>query len=265
MLIAVLEKRRNNIRSISYTGLVLLLALLAVDTTPAHILSENYFDKNGNKIHQFLVSIDSGSMSPNLNIGDLVVVEDLSRSGIRTWDEAERMGYKSLNLPGDVIVYLPYGKEILNRTDEAKSILGLPYLGYKTSPIIRRALRYVNQGQPMWEGGPPAPFSGYITKGDHNDRIDQMMGAIIGPANASYVQQHQGQIIEVDPDNMYIDKKTGLIIYKIEDETLVGEGISYLTPVKKEWIIGIVRARIPNGSDWNELSLARQDIKVRRG
>ena len=263
---AVLEKRRSNNRSISYAGLVLLLVLLAVDTIPAHILSENYLDINGNKIHQFLVSVDSDSMSPNINTGDLVVVEDLSRSRIITWDEAERKGYKSLNLPGDVIVYLPYGKEIMNRTDEAKSILGLPYPAYKANPIIHRALYYVNQGQPMWEGGPPAPFSGYITKGDHNDRIDQMVGAIIGPANASYIQQHQGQIIEVDSGKMYIDKKTGLIIYKIEDETLVGEGISYLTPVKEEWIIGIVRARIPNGSNWNELSLLpRQDIKVRRG
>jgi signal peptidase len=97
----------------------------------------------------------------------------------------------------------------------------------------------------MWEGGPKAPFSGYITKGDHNDRIDQVAGGIIGMANISYIQQHQDQIIEVTPGSIYIDKKTGLIIYIMENKTLVVEGISYLTPVKKDWVIGVARVRIP--------------------
>ncbi|VVB64741.1 Uncharacterised protein [uncultured archaeon] len=113
----------------------------------------------------------------------------------------------------------------------------------------------VDQGQPMWDGGPKAPFSGYITKGDHNDRIDQMAGAILGIANATYIKLHKDQLIAIKPDSMYIEKNTGVIIYKspptdlsflnLKNGTYVGEGISYLTPVKKEWVIGVAKFRIP--------------------
>jgi hypothetical protein len=106
----------------------------------------------------------------------------------------------------------------------------------------------------MWEGGPKAPFSGYITKGDHNDRIDQMEDAILGLANATYIQEHRDQIIDVDPGSIYMDKKTGLILYVVGNKTYVGEGISYLTPVKKEWIPGVARNRIPNVTNWANLS-----------
>nr|QNO50199.1 hypothetical protein AGFBIAGF_00029 [Methanosarcinales archaeon ANME-2c ERB4] len=41
------------------------------------------------------------------------------------------------------------------------------------TPIIHRAMYYMEAGDPMWEGGPIAPHSGYITKGDNNMVIDQ--------------------------------------------------------------------------------------------
>ena len=192
-----------------------------------------------------MVAVESGSMVPNLNIGDIVVVQGASRTEVIPWEEAKAEGYSAFSNPGDVILYRPYGKERQGLIDQGKALLGIPYPPEKATPIIHRALYYVNQSQPMWEGGPPAPFSGYITKGDHNDRIDQMAGAIIGLANTSYIQQNQDQILEVDPDGMYIDKKTGLIIYRMENETLVLQGISYLTPVKKDWVIGVARVRIP--------------------
>jgi signal peptidase len=192
-----------------------------------------------------MVAVESGSMVPNLNIGDIVVVQGASRTEVVPWDVAEPKGYTAFNNPGDVILYRPYGKERLDLIDQAKALLGMPYPPEKATPIIHRALRWVDQGQSMWEGGPKAPFSGYITKGDHNDRIDQVAGGIIGMANISYIQQHQDQIIEVTPGSIYIDKKTGLIIYIMENKTLVVEGISYLTPVKKDWVIGVARVRIP--------------------
>ena len=46
-------------------------------------------------------------------------------------------------------------------------------------------------------------------------------------------------------NDVYLDKKTGLLIYKTGNGTFVGEGISYLTPVKQEWVIGVARAKIP--------------------
>ena len=161
------------------------------------------------------------------------------------WDAAVTKGYTAFNNPGDVILYMPYGKERLGLIDQAMAIFGVPYPPDKATPIIHRAMSYVDQGQPMWDGGPKAPFSGYITKGDHNDRIDQMAGAILGMANASYIKEHTDQIVEVSPGSIYRDKKTGLILYEMGNKTYVGEGISYLTPVKKEWVIGVARVRIP--------------------
>src|SRR5512136_2705305 len=116
-----------------------------------------------------MVAVESGSMVPNLNIGDIVVVQGASRTEVIPWDAAETKGYTAFNNPGDVILYRPYGKERLGLLDQAKALLGIPYPQDKATPIIHRALRFVEQGQSMWEGGPQAPFSGYITKGDHND------------------------------------------------------------------------------------------------
>jgi len=36
-----------------------------------------------------------------------------------------------------------------------------------------------------------------------------------------------------------------LVIYELRNDSYVGEGISYLTPVKDEWVIGVARVRIP--------------------
>jgi signal peptidase len=46
-------------------------------------------------------------------------------------------------------------------------------------------------------------------------------------------------------NSIFLDKKTGMIIYRTGNGTFVGEGISYLTPVKEEWVIGVARAKIP--------------------
>jgi len=170
-----------------------------------------------------IVFVDSGSMSPNLDIRDLVVVEDISKRNIITYDEAELTGYKSFNKSGDVILYRSYGP-------------------YNNKTIISRALRYVETGEPMWDGGPIAPFSGYITKGDHNEVIDQMAGQIFGAVNKSYIEANRGKIMDVG-SGVFLDKQTGLIIYETKNGTFVGEGISFLTPVKKEWVVGVARSK----------------------
>ncbi len=201
-----------------------------------------------------MVAVESGSMVPNLNIGDIIVVQGASRTDIVTWEDAEKTGYKAFNLPGDVILYRPYGKESLNLLDQAKALIGMGYPPDKATPIIHRALRSVEKGKPMWEGGPAAPISGYVTKGDHNDVIDQNAGRIFGIANATYIQLHSDDITNIG-DGIYMDKRTGLIIYNsppvelgilgLKNGTYVGDGISYFTPVEKDWVIGVARVRIP--------------------
>ena len=74
--------------------------------------------------------------------------------------------------------------------------------------------------------------------------IDQMAGQMFGKANMSYIDSHRDEIMNVGSDR-YLDRNTGLIIYTTGNGTFVGEGISYLTPVKQEWVIGVARAKIP--------------------
>jgi signal peptidase I len=191
-----------------------------------------------------MVAVESGSMVPNLNIGDIIVVQGATRTEVIPWEDAEKSGYEAFNKPGDVILYRPYGKESLNLLDQLKMLVGLSPGNDKATPIIHRALKLVEKGEPMWDGGPAAPFAGYITKGDHNEVIDQEAGQIFGMANISYLQSHRDQIANLG-SGVFLDKRTGVVIYQTENGTFVGEGISYLTPVKEEWVIGVARAKIP--------------------
>ena len=192
-----------------FHGLIILSILVLIDCvgSSVEVLSDNYIIKDGQLIHQYLVCVDSGSMSPDLNPGDLVVLENTSN--IST---------------GDIILYNEYG--------------------YTDIHILHRVIDYVQKNEPMWEGGPRAPFAGYITKGDHNEVIDQMAGQTLGMANMSYFDQHRDDIMRVG-DDVYLDKNTGLLLYQTENGTFVGDGISYLTPVKDEWVIGVARVKIP--------------------
>ncbi|MDO9098131.1 MAG: S26 family signal peptidase [Candidatus Methanoperedens sp.] len=122
-----------------------------------------------------MVAVESGSMIPHIQIGDIIFVESVARTEIITYETGKEKGYTSFDDFGDVILYKPYGRD-------------------KVTPIIHRARYYVETGEPMWQGGPPAPYAGYITKGDNPK------------TNLAYDQQGS---------------------------------ISYLQPVKKEWVIGV--------------------------
>lgn len=129
-----------------------------------------------------MVAVETGSMIPHIQIGDIIFVESVDRTEIITYETGKKTGYESFDYYGDVILYRPYG-----RAD--------------VTPIIHRAMYYVEKGEPMWAVGPPAPHAGYITKGDNTK------------TNPAYDQQGS---------------------------------ISYLQPVKKEWIIGVARFyRVP--------------------
>ena len=88
--------------------LILILVLsISVPAKQDYFIIENHFEQNGTKIQQIMLPLNGSSMSPNLNSGDVLIVENLSRSDIVTGDEAERKGSKSFNLPGDVILLPP--------------------------------------------------------------------------------------------------------------------------------------------------------------
>ncbi|WAI02520.1 S24/S26 family peptidase [Methanogenium organophilum] len=101
-----------------------------------------------------VVAVESGSMVPNMNVGDLVFVAAADRYGpLTSWAEGQEAGYaKFATYPdlqgnqvyGDVIIYKPNGDTSVN-------------------PIIHRAV--------VWYDNTTTP--GYITKGDNNPTVDQ--------------------------------------------------------------------------------------------
>ena len=127
-----------------------------------------------------MVAVESGSMQPQMYRGDLIFIMDQHRfapseahgnSGVVTYKEGKKAGYKKFHHYGDVIIYRRYG-----RTDE--------------TPVIHRARFWVNKNENWYskanknyiEGADncgelpncPAPHAGFITKGDHNGMYDQV-------------------------------------------------------------------------------------------
>ncbi len=139
-----------------------------------------------------LVAIESPSMDPHIKQGDLVFVMEEgrfdgqgARSGVVTAQAGVENGYRTFRGHGDVIVYAPDGNDA-------------------ATPIIHRAMLWVEDGERWYDrangshvGGAdsceemrncPAPYAGFITKGDNNNRYDQVGGTTIsGPVRPDWV------------------------------------------------------------------------------
>jgi signal peptidase I len=108
-----------------------------------------------------VVTIESQSMVPHMNVGDLVIVVQKDRYGpFETWADGKQNGYIKYSDYGDVIIYKPNGLTSVH-------------------PIIHRAIQYVDDEQ-VTEikgmkllGNYTPPHAGYITWGDNNPRPDQ--------------------------------------------------------------------------------------------
>jgi signal peptidase len=101
-----------------------------------------------------VVAVESESMVPNMQVGDLVFVVAPDRfGGLQTWEEGEQTGYARFAEYPDLQGRMPYGDVIIYRPNGADSV----------HPIIHRAIR--------WDEAEPHP--GYITKGDNNPIEDQ--------------------------------------------------------------------------------------------
>lgn len=139
-----------------------------------------------------MVAVESGSMAPHMQEGDLVfVIEEhrlapssaTSETGVVTFSVAEQHEeYRKFGTFGDVIVYEPNGED--------------------RTPVIHRARFWVDAGENWYdEANPryldgescaaipncPAPHAGFITKGDHNHRYDQVRG-ISAPVRPTWVR-----------------------------------------------------------------------------
>ncbi|MGZ4863610.1 MAG: S26 family signal peptidase [Halobacteriota archaeon] len=101
-----------------------------------------------------LVAVQSGSMVPHINIGDVVYNRGLNRVSVVTYNDGKATGYQRFGDYGDVIVYRPNGDKNM-------------------TPIIHRAMYFVKKGDPLPNNQGTAVHDGYITKGDHNHDFDQ--------------------------------------------------------------------------------------------
>src|SRR3989337_664439 len=126
-------------------GIGLLRDLLFVISVVAIFSSVSYITLG---LWTPMVAVESGSMIPNIQIGDIIFVESISKADIITYVEGKNKDYTTFGEYGEVILYRPYGRE-------------------GVTPIIHRARYYVEKGEPMWTGGAPAPPAGYISKRDN--------------------------------------------------------------------------------------------------
>ncbi|WP_123535275.1 S26 family signal peptidase [Halosimplex salinum] len=139
-----------------------------------------------------MVAVESPSMTPNMQTGDLVFVMEEQRfpgdgaiagTGVVTASTGETTDYRKFAKTGDVIVYKPDGRE-------------------DTTPIIHRAMFWVDEGENWYDEANrqyvgnagdcdalkncPAPHAGFVTKGDANGVYDQSRG-LSSPVKPSWV------------------------------------------------------------------------------
>ncbi|MFB6133411.1 MAG: S26 family signal peptidase [Halanaeroarchaeum sp.] len=142
-----------------------------------------------------MVAVESGSMEPHLERGDLVFVMEETRfapeyatgeTGVVPYRTGIEHGYTSFGSYGDVIVYHPNGNP-------------------DRKPVIHRARFWVEEGENWYERADPAyvsgddcasipncpaPHAGFITKGDNpetNGYYDQTRG-ISEPVKPSWIE-----------------------------------------------------------------------------
>jgi len=125
-----------------------------------------------------LVAVESGSMEPNMEQGDLVLVVEQDRfasqladeHGIVTAANASGTGHRQFGEPGSVIVYRPDGND------------GTPII-HRVAFSVDRGENWIAMANPAHLGNVdecsdvascPAPYDGYITRGDANAQYDQI-------------------------------------------------------------------------------------------
>jgi len=142
-----------------------------------------------------LVVVESTSMVPHLQVGDLVFVMEEQRfagdaqhesTGIVPAHAGGVADHRTFSGPGDVIVFAPDGN-------------------FRSTPVIHRAMFYVAAGENWYDranashvradsceslSNCPAPHAGFITKGDNeatNDYYDQARG-ISKPVKPAWIK-----------------------------------------------------------------------------
>lgn len=215
-----------------------------------------------------VVTIESGSMIPNMNIGDLVVVVEKDRFGeLQTWDDGKVSGYKKFNDYGDVIIYRPNGV-----SDFWASIGVLPLS--KQHPIIHRAMTWVEATEPEplyinpYRGSvTPAGYLPFTVNGETTSGI-RILSTGPGVSYQNYTPGPNDLMMMLSKENYILPADAvvkgmgylwnggtitthGGYITKGDNNPasdqgyLSIEGIGTIEPVEKEWVIGKALFTVP--------------------
>jgi signal peptidase len=214
-----------------------------------------------------VVTVESGSMEPHMNIGDLVVVVAPDRFGpLQTWDEAHATSYEKFGDYGDVIIYRPDGD-----TDLWAQIGLLPLSSQH--PIIHRAMTWVDAGEA--EPSYLNPYEGSVTPTEYIPLATSNTTAfgyyVLYPMNATapenITEDARGMTFNTADTKYFIPEQYvvadqgyvrysaptthGGYITKGDNNPVSDEG--YLTvnnnqtiePVEKQWIVGKALFTVP--------------------
>jgi signal peptidase len=196
-----------------------------------------------------VVTIESESMVPHMNVGDLVFVVKADRfSDLQTWENGRVSGYKKFSDYGDVLIYAPNGAE--------GSLI--PGIGGGVHPIIHRALVTTGEGSPI-------PDYYYFFRGESSPSqylpVTELNGVWLLSDGTIVARIVNGNIYidsqNATPDEGYIvtsnsiAKNVGYITkgdnnYKSDQGSLLSRSeLGVIQPVKDEWIVGKALFAIP--------------------
>lgn len=188
-----------------------------------------------------IVTIESESMVPHMNVGDLVFVVQQDRFGpLQTWTSGKETGYMKFGDYGDVIIY--------RRNGESGSVIPIPLLSGSAHPIIHRAMGTAQESKPvpvylyLFQGQsspseylPADSVSVRNTANGFNGTIVLSNGTILrtplSPAYGYIVQS-----TDIAPNSGYITKG---------DNNIQSDQLTLSNPVQEDWVVGKALFTIP--------------------
>jgi len=188
-----------------------------------------------------VVTIESESMVPHMNVGDLVFVVSADRFGeLQTWTTGKETGYQKFGDYGDILIYRP--------NDAPNPPVSIPFITGGVHPIIHRAMEKIGEGEdiPKYYNvyrGQATPAQ-YVPATIRNNSLVLMDGTVVTPQNADPLVGYVVQTGIKSPHAGYITKG---------DNNLVSDQAGYLSsvsgqvimPVRDDWVVGKALFTIP--------------------